>query len=58
MKKGGRILGKMAVVYVVTLCSLCGDDRPDGGGSKRLGDVGKLVPEYTVQNPKSQPSLY
>jgi hypothetical protein len=59
---------KMAVVWVVVPYSLvvyrcfrgacclhyqCDDD----GGSKRLWNVGKLLPDYTVQQPRRQPFL-
>jgi hypothetical protein len=30
--------------------------RPDDGGSKDLWNVGKLLPEYTVLQPRRQPS--
>jgi hypothetical protein len=32
--------------------------RPDGGGSKDLWNVGKLLPDYTVLQPRRQPSSY
>jgi hypothetical protein len=44
---------KMAVFWVVAPCSL---NRPDDGGSKDLGNVGKLLPDYTVLQPRGQPS--
>jgi hypothetical protein len=31
-------------------------DRPDDGGSKDLWNVGKLLPDYTVLQPRRQPS--
>jgi hypothetical protein len=42
---------KMAVFWVVTLCSLV-----DDGGSKYLWNVGKLLPDYTALQPRTQPS--
>jgi hypothetical protein len=63
---------KMAVFWVVAPCSLVevyqrfggpcclhhqGDThRLDGGGSKDLRNVGKLLPDYTVLQPRRQPS--
>jgi hypothetical protein len=54
----------MAVVWVVLPCSLvdvyqrfrghCPDDR----GSKDLWNVGELLPDYTVLQPRRQPSSY
>jgi hypothetical protein len=32
--------------------------RPDDGGSKHLWNVGKLLPDYTVLQPRRQPSSY
>jgi hypothetical protein len=32
--------------------------RPDDGGSKHLWNVGKLLPDYTAQQPRRQPSSY
>jgi hypothetical protein len=31
---------------------------PDDGGSKRIWNVGKLLPDYMVQQPRRQPSEY
>jgi hypothetical protein len=57
---------QMAVFWVVALFSLvevyhrcrgtC--DRPDDGGSKHLWNVGKLLPDYTVLQPRRQLSSY
>jgi hypothetical protein len=33
-----------------------GDDRPDDGGSKHLGNVGTLLPDYMARQPRRQPS--
>jgi hypothetical protein len=33
-----------------------GDHRPDDGGSKDLWNVGKLLPDYTALQPRTQPS--
>jgi hypothetical protein len=33
-------------------------NRPDDGGSKHLWIVGKILPDYTAQQPRSQRSLY
>jgi hypothetical protein len=62
---------KMAVLWVVALCSLeevyqrfrgpcCLHHQggPDDGGSKNLRNVGKLLPDYMVLQPKRQPSSY
>jgi hypothetical protein len=35
-----------------------GTHRPDDGGSKHLWNVGKLLPDYTVLQPKRQQSSY
>jgi hypothetical protein len=32
--------------------------RPDDGGSNDLCNVGKLLPDYTAQQPRRQPSSY
>jgi hypothetical protein len=32
--------------------------RPDDGGSKQLRNVGKLLPDYTAQQPRRQPSSF
>jgi hypothetical protein len=32
--------------------------RPDDGGSKHLWNVGKLLPDYTAQQPRKQPTSY
>jgi hypothetical protein len=45
---------KIAVFWVVAPCSL--GNRPDDGGSKDLGNVGKLPPDYTVLQPRRQQS--
>jgi hypothetical protein len=34
------------------------EDRPDDGGRKDLWNVGKLLPDYTVLQPRRQPSSY
>jgi hypothetical protein len=31
---------------------------PDDGGSKNLWNIGKLLPDYTAQHPRSQPTSY
>jgi hypothetical protein len=56
---------KMAVFWVVAPYSLVevyrhfrGDDRPDDEGSKHLWNVGKLLLDYTAQQPRRQPSSY
>jgi hypothetical protein len=53
----------MAVVWVVAPCSLVevyqrfrGPCYPDDGGSKDLWNVGKLLPDYTVLQPRTQQS--
>jgi hypothetical protein len=33
-----------------------GDQRDDDEGSKHLWNVGKLLPDYTAQQPRRQPS--
>jgi hypothetical protein len=48
----------MAVFWIVAPCSLVGDHRPDDGGSKHLWNVGKLLSDYTVLQPRRQPSSY
>jgi hypothetical protein len=45
---------KMVVFWVVAPCS----DRPDDGGSKDLWNVGTTLPDYTVLQPRRQPSSY
>jgi hypothetical protein len=59
---------KMAVFWLVALCGLLEVyrlfraaycltmGRPDDGGSKYLWNVGKLLPDYTTQHPRRQPS--
>jgi hypothetical protein len=52
---------KMAVFGVVAPCSLVQvyrrlTHRPDHGGSKDLRNLGKILPDYTVQHPRRQPS--
>jgi hypothetical protein len=42
----------MAVFWIVVPCCLV----PDNGGSKHLWNVGGLVPDYTAQQPRRQPS--
>jgi hypothetical protein len=37
-------------------CCLLGCDRPEDGGSKDLWNVGKLLPDYTVLQPRRQQS--
>jgi hypothetical protein len=64
---------KTAVFYVVALCSLVEVYRhfrgacclhhhvthcPDYGGSTNLWNIGKLLPDYTEQPPRRQPSCY
>jgi hypothetical protein len=64
---------KMAVFWVVAPCrpvevyrrfkgACClhhqGDECPDDGGRKHLWNVGKLLPDYTTQQPTTQPSSY
>jgi hypothetical protein len=64
---------KIAVFWVVAPCSLVEvyqrfrgpcclqhqGDRPDDGGSKDLWNVGKLLPDYTVLQPRiKQSSMY
>jgi hypothetical protein len=48
---------KIAVFWVVAPCHQ-GDDthRPDDGGSKDLWNVGKILPDYTVLQPRRQQS--
>jgi hypothetical protein len=58
----------MAVFWVVAPCCLVvflqrfigpcclAMSRPDEGGSKDLCNFGKLVPDYTVLQPRRQPS--
>jgi hypothetical protein len=46
---------KMANFWVLAPCSLV-DDCPDDGGSKHLRNVGKLLLDYMVQQPRRQPS--
>jgi hypothetical protein len=59
----------MAVLWVVAQCSLIEiyrrfrgayflHHRPDDGGSKELWNVGKLLPDYTTQQQRRQPSSY
>jgi hypothetical protein len=45
---------KITVFQVVAPCSL--SHRPDDGGSKHLRNVGKLLPDYTAQQPRRQSS--
>jgi hypothetical protein len=55
---------KMAVFWVFAPCSLVQVYRrfrgaiPDDGGSKHLLNVDKLLPDYTAQQPRSQPPSY
>jgi hypothetical protein len=64
---------KIAVFWVVAPCSLVEvyqrsrgpcclhhqrDDRPDDGGSKDLWNVGKLLPDYMVLQPRRQQSSF
>jgi hypothetical protein len=57
-----RMSLEMAVFWVVTPCSHVEFDRrfrsaaPEDGGSKHLWNVGKLLPDYTAQQPRRQPS--
>jgi hypothetical protein len=62
----------MAVFWVVAPCSLVEFSHvtgilaasiittrhPDDGGNKHLHNVSKLLPDYTVQPPRKQPSSY
>jgi hypothetical protein len=64
----------MITAWWVSLCCICrlvyflfcvlhytttyGDNRPDDGGSKYLWNVGKLLPDYTAQKTRKQPSSY
>jgi hypothetical protein len=62
LQDGFRILTaasmKMAVFWIVAPCRLVEvTHRADGGGSKHLSDIGKLL-HYTVQPPRRQPSSY
>jgi hypothetical protein len=47
---------KIAVFWVVVPCSLVEVYRPVDGGSKDLWNVGKLLPDYTVLQPRRQQS--
>jgi hypothetical protein len=47
---------KITVFWVVAPCSLV--DRPDDGGSNHLGNVGKLLPDYTAQHRRRQSSSF
>jgi hypothetical protein len=53
---------KIAVFWVVAPCSLVEvssmSHRPDDGGSKDPWNVGKLLPDYTVLQPRRQQSSY
>jgi hypothetical protein len=42
---------KMAAFWVVAPCS-----HPDDGGSNHLWNIGKLLPDYTAQQSRRQPS--
>jgi hypothetical protein len=42
---------EIAVFWLVAPCSL-----PDDGGSKYLRNASKLLPDYTAQQPRRQPS--
>jgi hypothetical protein len=67
-----RTFQTMAVFWVVAPCSLVEiyqrfrgpccfhhqGDRPDDGGSKDFWNVGKSLPDYTVLQPRRQPSSY
>jgi hypothetical protein len=46
---------KITLFRIVAPCSRQGD-RPDDGGSKHLWNVGKLIPDYTAQQPTRQSS--
>jgi hypothetical protein len=62
------------VFWVVALCNLVEftdvlealavsiiramSNRPDDGGSKHLSNVGKLLPDYTAQQPRRQSSSF
>jgi hypothetical protein len=55
----GSFYGTLRFVAVFRLsCNMqvfYGDDHPDDGGSKRLRNVGKFLPDYTAQQPRRQP---
>jgi hypothetical protein len=46
------------VFWAVAPRSLVKIHRPDDGGSKHLWNVSKLLPDYTAQQPRRQPSSY
>jgi hypothetical protein len=43
---------KMAVFWDVAPYSLLRTYRLDGGGSKHISNVSKLLPDYTAQHPR------
>jgi hypothetical protein len=43
-------------LHVIHKNNVCSTMRPDYGGSKRLWNAGKLLPDYTAQQPKRQSS--
>jgi hypothetical protein len=48
---------KMAVFWVIASnIRAMSTHRPDDGGSKHLWNVSKLLPDYTAQQPRRQPS--
>jgi hypothetical protein len=49
---------KMTFFLVVAPWSLVEGDHPDYGVSKHLWNVGKLLPDYTAQQPRRQQSSY
>jgi hypothetical protein len=53
----GEISGSHGVEYEDEDCCLPGCS-PDDGGSKDLRNVGKLLPDYTVLQPRRQQSSY
>jgi hypothetical protein len=51
-----RVWRLLTVFWDVAPCSL--SHRLDDGDSKHLWNVGKLLPDYTVQHPRRQPRSY
>jgi hypothetical protein len=52
----GRLSMKQECQPLTMTLTLLGCDRPDDGGSKDLWNVGKLLPDYTVLQPRRQQS--
>jgi hypothetical protein len=55
--------GRGAYLHDVSVCYLCDTSwfsplNPDDGGRKYLRNVGKLLSDYTTQQPRRQPSSY